>query len=92
MGRKGGSGKGVVRRESVSEGGRWNTDQLVGNVSVVSACHTLTNGRLHQTRERWKHIDRWVYLQGAREHITHVYIHIHVHTHRDTVYQNKLNV
>ena len=49
-------------RESVSEGGRWNTDQLVGNVSVVSACHTLTNGRLHQTRERWKHIDRWVYL------------------------------
>ena len=33
------------------------THQLVGDIGVVSASHALSNGRLHQTRERGQHVD-----------------------------------
>ena len=31
--------------------------QLVGYVRVIFSCHALANGGLHQTRQRWQHVD-----------------------------------
>ena len=45
--------------------GIWNTHQLVGNVSMVLTCHTLSNGRLHQSGQGRQHIDWWVNLQDT---------------------------
>mmetsp|Transcript_49833 Transcript_49833/g.112073 ORF Transcript_49833/g.112073 Transcript_49833/m.112073 type:complete len:211 (-) Transcript_49833:874-1506(-) len=36
--------------------------QLIGDVAVVAARHALTDGGLHQTRERWQHVDWRVHL------------------------------
>ena len=35
---------------------------LVGDSRVIDARHALANGRLHQTRQRRKHIDRRIDL------------------------------
>lgn len=34
--------------------------QLVRDVAVVFARVTLANGGLHETRQRWQNVDRWV--------------------------------
>jgi hypothetical protein len=36
--------------------------QLIGHVRVVLPGHVLTDGRLHQTRQRWQHVHWWVDL------------------------------
>lgn len=38
------------------------TYQLVGDLSMITSCHSLTNSRLHQSRERGKDIDWRVHL------------------------------
>lgn len=40
--------------------------QLVGDVGVVLTCHALTDGRLHQTAERWQDVDRRVDLSVVK--------------------------
>ena len=54
--------------------------QLVGDVSMVSASHALTNGRFHQSRQRRQYIDGRIDLvmgvgkgkgSGARVSIAH---------------------
>ena len=45
------------------------TYQLVGHVSMVPSCHAFSDGRFHQTRERWENIDWRVHLtqwEGGR--------------------------
>ncbi|RUS78984.1 hypothetical protein EGW08_013241, partial [Elysia chlorotica] len=34
-----------------------DTHQLVRNISMILSCHIFSNGRFHQPRQRWKHID-----------------------------------
>ena len=41
---------------------RFLSHQLVGHVSMVPACHAVTNGRLHQTGEGGQDVDGWVDL------------------------------
>lgn len=41
--------------------------QLIGDISMVFTGHSFTDGRLHQSRQRGQHIDRWVNLKGKHE-------------------------
>lgn len=47
--------------------------QLVGHVGVVLSGHALTNGRLHETTQRGKHVDGWVHLP-----VVQLTIHVHL--------------
>ncbi|KAH3668808.1 hypothetical protein OGAPHI_002563 [Ogataea philodendri] len=35
--------------------------ELVTHVTVVFSGHTISNGTLHQSRQGWQHVDRWIY-------------------------------
>ena len=41
---------------------------LVGHLGVVRSRHTLADGVLHETRQRWQHVDWWV--DASPEHVS----------------------
>lgn len=72
----------ICKRKVMVKKKQMQTHQLVGDIGVVLTGHALTDGGLHQTRQRWQHVD-WrvdlpvmqltVDVNLSREHIN-VYI------------------
>ncbi len=43
--------------------------ELVGHVAVILPSHALANGGLHQSRQRWQHVDRRIDLQEKQQRL-----------------------
>jgi hypothetical protein len=47
--------------------------ELVGHIAVVLPCHALANGGLHQSRQRWQHVDRRIDLQEKQQRLEYTF-------------------
>ena len=48
---------GYIREKNRKRRAKWCTNQLVGDIRMVIACHSVTDSRFHQTWQRGQHVD-----------------------------------